>query len=178
MNIKGSAVAAATLLALCTFPMAPARAQQQMKAWSVAKFDNGMAVAGTQNESGSVLGLACNSSGQCVVFMTPASQFQCVNGSKHPIFVNSNSGAALLQTVCARVPQGGKKRIVLVFEDFEQVTKLILRDEMAGFCIPMTSGNFRVVRFSLSGSARALKSISRGQARGGRPSEILRDETL
>jgi hypothetical protein len=175
MNIKGSA-AAATLLLLGALPTAPAHAQRQD--WAVAKFDNGMAVAGTQNESGSVLGLACTSGGQCIVFMTPASQSQCVTGSKHPIFVNSNSGAALLQTVCARVAQGGKKKIVLVFEDFEQVTKLILKDQMAGFCIPMTNGSFRVVRFSLNGSARALRSISKGQARGGRPGEILRDETL
>jgi hypothetical protein len=177
MNIKGSTAAAVALLALSTLPTAQADAQQ-IRDWTVSRFDNGMGVADTHNESGSVLGLACTSNGQCVVFMTPASQFQCVSGSKHPIFVNSNSGAALLQTVCARVPQKAKKRIVLVFEDFEQVTKLILRDQMAGFCIPMTNGDFRVVRFSLNGSARALNSLAKGRARGGRPGEILRDETL
>jgi hypothetical protein len=80
--------------------------------------------------------------------------------------------------VCGRMPQGSRKRIVLLFEDFEQVTKLILKDQMAGFCIPMKNGDFRVVRFSLNGSARALQLMAKGRARGGRPGDILRDETL
>ena len=125
--------------------------------WSVGASDDGTIVtAETINESGASFGLVClTSDGDCMWSLD--AQPDCEHGATYPIMANTDSGAYSLTMRCAK--SGSVK--LLVFTDFAPLEEIVTNSQgRVGFAIPMKDGQFRVVRFSMSGAHKAAKQAS------------------
>jgi hypothetical protein len=125
--------------------------------WSVVRADNGDMVAGTHQDNYSkVLIYRCfKSQKQCAHVVIV--DVECDDGHSYPILVNSSHAALSMDAVCSVNDGRGE----LVLSEFDAVHEILQKADVVGFAVPMQSGQFKVVRFSLNGSARAMEHAER-----------------
>lgn len=124
--------------------------------WKLHTVDD-IQVARTVNNTGSIVGVLCNTSEDgCVAYI--AINSTCDVGESYPMMVNSSVGAIPLVATCTI---WGKSKY-LVFDDFEGVILAFETGGEIGFAMPMASGQFRVIRF---GTIGAIKAIAKARAR-------------
>jgi hypothetical protein len=82
----------------------------------------------------------------------------CEADSKYPLLANTDGGAVHLQVVC-RGLSANKEFYSYVFDDFQAVDNLIKAGVRVGFAFPMQGDEFRVIRFSLTGSGSAVTNM-------------------
>lgn len=111
----------------------------------------GLSEAYTGNDSGSVFGFLC-SADSCSAYLDVNSQ--CDENSSIPMLINAESGSAYVTAKCTHFSQAGSVRYISVIDD-KQIATVISSGAAIGFAIPMLSGEFKVVRFSLDGALRA-----------------------
>jgi hypothetical protein len=166
-------------LVLASSPLAAAPPKSgTVKDWTFTDYADGTAGAQTTNESESSLGVYCASKDNCLAYL--ATDSGCQDGSKYTVMMNANSGAnALLATCKSLATPRSKQQFALFFEDLGAVLDTMLKDHTVGFAIPLASGQFKVVRFSLEGSNETLAAVdsAEGAAPGAKPA-VNRDETL
>lgn len=130
-----------------------------VKNWVSQNYADGSSGAWTNNESGSSLGLYCTAANQCTAFL--GADTGCDDGSKYPAMMNTDSGASSQPMTCANISSANEKpRYVLVFDDFQTVLGVVLKNHAIGFAIPLAGGMFKVMHFSLEGSNEALAAVS------------------
>lgn len=140
------------------------------EAWSIHPADDGTGVgtAGTMNDSGSSLILACGTGtngGRCVwtIYMGTS----CDRGHKQSLFVNSDAGAVHLTVACTgQIPEG---LYSYVFPDLDEVDRIIRQGTRIGFALPLKSDNFRVIRFDLQGATNAIEQMRAAARRPSNP---------
>jgi hypothetical protein len=128
----------------------------------------------TSNSSGSSFGLLCIDS--CTFYLD--SGIQCTENAKTPFLVNADSGSTFVISSCIHFPQNGRVRYVNSIQDKDVVTA-IASGQIIGFAIPLESGDFKVVRFSLNGALQTTALAVKGlEARPKSRNAILRDKTM
>ena len=105
----------------------------------------------TGNDSGSTFGFLCGSD-SCSAYLDVKSH--CDENSSIPMLINAESGSAYVSAKCTHFPQAGSVRYIAVIED-KLIATAISSGAAIGFAMPMLSGEFKVVRFSLDGALRA-----------------------
>jgi hypothetical protein len=70
----------------------------------------------------------------------------------YPVLVNSEHSALSMNTICS-VNDG---RSELILTEFDLIHEIIKKSGIIGIAVPMASGHFKVVRFSLNGSIKAM----------------------
>jgi len=73
------------------------------------------------------------------------------------VLANSDIGAMPLGVYCDDKLHDGASRYV--FTDFDRLTNIVTRGMRVGFALPLQSDHFRVVRFDLRGSRRAVSEM-------------------
>jgi hypothetical protein len=131
----------------------------------------------TLNDSGSIFGEWCTVSTRICVWMVGMDS-GCEGDSTYPVLANTDTGAAPLNIKC-----GGKLADTNLsryqFQDYKSVEGLLKGSHMIGFAIPMKADQFKVVRFSLSGSERAISAMEAAVAKVVKPkSGDTRNTTL
>ncbi|GAA5317318.1 MAG: hypothetical protein AseanaTS_25230 [Candidatus Pelagadaptatus aseana] len=122
-------------------------------AWDLSGSD--YAYAATHNAEGRVLGQYCYfNEGAC--FYQVSLGVTCNKGAQYPSILNSSSGAAEVRLVCSHRQNGDN---VFVVAPFEGVDKLVKEASDLGFAVAMEQGQFKVIRFSLSGSEHAITAM-------------------
>jgi hypothetical protein len=109
----------------------------------------------TDNES--YLIYSCHVNDAC--YLTLLVTATCDLGSTYPMLINSDSGAASVQTTCIEnhADIGGAE---YGFDDPEAaLAQTVFLDSRIGIAIPMADGKFRAVRFSLIGSQEAMARV-------------------
>lgn len=91
-----------------------------------------------------------------------------------PVLVNANNGAVPLVASCRNL----KNSWFLVLEDYDDMKMVLEAGGDAGFAIPLASGQFRVIRFSMRGASRALQEVQRLSSPGGTTSPRRSDQIL
>lgn len=126
--------------------------QRQFGDWFVVRADNGDMVAATQQDNFSkALVYRCfQALSKCAHVVI--ADIECEDANTYPVLVNSEHSALSMNTLCS-VNEG---RSELILTEFDLIHEIIRKSDVIGIAVPMTSGHFKVVRFSLDGSNRAL----------------------
>jgi len=125
---------------------------EQYQKWHVLQTSNGDGVAATFGKDTDIsLVFRCFAKDkQCLHLIRP--KIKCDDGGEYPMLVNSDSGAYLLTAICGHskgVPE-------LYLKEYDKVHNMLKNGSYIGFAIPMESGSFKAVRFSLMGSSKAM----------------------
>lgn len=172
--LRRIAILVGLLIAASTLSAAPRTIT--IKDWIFKSYDDGSAGAYTENQSGSSLGLYCASKADCTVYLTSGDG--CDEGAKVPMLMSAGGGASSLSTTCKNIANAGEKPFyVNVIDDFNGVLNTMLKEHAVGFAIPMASGQFKVVRFSLEGTNEALAAVN-GSLRATAKPAANRDQVL
>lgn len=107
----------------------------------------------TSNDSGSAFGFLCNTD-SCSAYLDTNNR--CDEGVNVPILINAESGSAYVSSKCTHFPLAGSVRYLAVIDD-KQIATAIATGTVIGFAIPLASGEFKVVRFSLKGANSATE---------------------
>lgn len=129
---------------------------QKYDAWIVGQIegDEGL-YAATVNDSSGVLGQYCyTDSNNCLWLI--ATDVTCEQENKYPVLVNADGGSAQMELVCLKFEN--KPRYA--FTDFKKIDDVIRSSNIyIGFAFPMESGHFKVSRFLLGGSLKAITTM-------------------
>ncbi len=120
--------------------------------WTVVRADNGDLVALTgQDDFSKVLAYRClKELDRCLHVLI--ADVQCEDGSVYPVLVNAEYSALSMNTLCSE----NDGRYELVLTEFDLIHEILLKSHVVGIAVPMASGKFKVVRFSLNGSTKAM----------------------
>jgi hypothetical protein len=120
--------------------------------WIVVRADNGDMVAGTQqdNFSKALVYLCFKNLNKCAHVLI--ADIVCEDKNMYPVLVNSEHSALSMNTICS-VNDG---RSELILTEFDLIHEIIKKSGIIGIAVPMASGHFKVVRFSLNGSIKAM----------------------
>lgn len=129
-------------------------------------------LASTTNASQSAFGVVCGT--ECVFFFNPV--LACNDSAKIPVLINSPAGAFPATLTCRKT---GDRNLLSAPIDTTLLDAMEIGGEL-GVALPMESGQFKVTRFSLTGSIRAtLRAYSLSASGQKNPGEKgLRDQTL
>lgn len=105
----------------------------------------------TGNDSASTFGFLCGPD-SCSAYLDVKSP--CDENSSIPMLINAESGSAYVSAKCAHFSQAGSVRYISIIDD-KHIAAAISSGAAIGFAIPLLSGEFKVVRFSLDGALRA-----------------------
>lgn len=139
----------------------PANADPQttVKSWTYGAMDDGSAAASTTSDSGTQLVVYCVAKKQCYIFVR--SDIGCDNGNKQVFLVNAESGAAPFTMTCTKLDiAGSKSQFANSFDNFKDILDIILENHSIAIAIPLISGMFQVVHFSLEGSNEAISAVA------------------
>ncbi|MBT8569231.1 hypothetical protein G6705_04635 [Polynucleobacter paneuropaeus] len=106
--------------------------------------------AHTANDSNSSFGLFC--SGDTCLFYVHQN-FDCKPGEKYSALVNSGAVSGPISVQCAKI----NGNVFQILDPFNLVLDASKNAEVIGFAFPLSNGAFTVARFSLAGSADAMK---------------------
>lgn len=120
--------------------------------WFVVRADNGDMVAGTiQDNFSKALVYRCfKDFNKCAY--TLIADIECTDGHTYPVLVNSELSALSMNTICSK----NDDKYELLVTDIQQLHEIVKKSNVIGFAIPMASGEFKVIRFSLNGSSKAM----------------------
>lgn len=150
---------------------------QKYDAWIVGPIDGDEGLyAATVNDSSGVLGQYCyTESNNCLWLI--ATDVTCEQESKYPVLVNADGGSAQMELVCLKFEN--KPRYA--FTDFKKIDEVIRSSSIyIGFAFPMESGHFKVSRFLLGGSLKAITMMRNKAEKNQRskPKRSTRDLSL
>ena len=119
------------------------------KNW-IVDITNNTTEARTANDSDSSFGLFC-SKDSCLFYVHQ--NFDCTPGEKYSALVNSGAVSGPVFVECTKI----NGNIFQILEPFNLVLEASKNAEVIGFAFPLSNGAFTVARFSLAGSAEAMK---------------------
>jgi hypothetical protein len=155
-------VAKTLWILLCAFPSASA-ADLRFGDW-VAHVTGNEREAFTNNESGSALGVLCSVESQhCLAYLR--ANTTCSEGNKQVALVNTDSGAFPIDMLCSKIRGQSGPEFVNLLGSYDDMRDVILKHNSIGIALPMTGGQFKVVRFSLIGSNQAIEAVEHLPAR-------------
>jgi hypothetical protein len=147
-------------MALSILASSPVEADQQtiVKNWTYGATGNGSAAASTASDSGTQLVVYCAAKKQCYIFVR--SDIGCDDGNKQIFLVNAESGAEPFTMTCTKLDiPGSKSQFANSFDNFKEILNVILENHSIAIAIPLVSGMFQVVHFSLEGSNEAISAV-------------------
>lgn len=125
------------------------------QSWAVIKSDDGKdLIAVTLNNEGNFIGYRCFSSNKTCIHVLSAGT-NCEDGGTYPILVNSDYSPMTMNTVC-NITNANHE---LLLTQYDTIHEILKKGSNVGFAIPMQSGQFKVVRFSLLGSDEAMDYV-------------------
>lgn len=122
--------------------------------WTVSADASGTEAA-TINKSGSIFGFACIVSiDRCIYYIS--THTTCDQGASSAILISSDSGALASTINCIKLGDSYYNSI----QSTSDLATAISKGTTIGIAIPMESGQFKVVRFSLIGASVAIPAAA------------------
>jgi hypothetical protein len=159
MKIKNLATWVSIFSLLCS--LGAANGQTKYGDWFIVRADDGTGdvIAGTSTDGSAkeLLGYRCFAKSQKCMHILVANT-ACSEGNSYPMLINSVSGAYKVDGICSKV----KNFDQLLLTPYDSIRTPIEKDGgLIGFAIPMESGAFKAVRFSLKGAKSATDAAER-----------------
>ena len=153
---------------------------QYFGSWFVGpSSSSGPHYAATINDSGNLLGQYCFPADDSCLWLL-GMKTSCTEGARYPVLANSDAGAFHMEVLCSAKLDNGMHQYV--FTDFAKVDDVLSKGTRAGFAIPLDNDQFRVVRFSITDSNRAVARMKSNAEKAQKPSPRsprgTRDQTL
>jgi hypothetical protein len=129
-------------------------------AWFEGETDDGILYAATTNDDGQLLAQYCDvSNGTCQWVMI--TEIGCdVGKTQTPTLVAAPAGGISTTLAClSKFVTAGKTFHKFGFYPFDSVDTAFRQTGTVGIAFPMETGQFRVVRFSLSGGAGVIDAM-------------------
>ena len=147
------------LLASVIFVPVTAQADVQVKQdWRWDLSDKNYAYASTENKDQRTLGQYCYyGTGSCLYAISLG--VTCSKGSEFSAILNSNVGSARVRLVCGHRMEDEN---AFYIRPFSEVDGIVKEGSTIAFAVPMKSGEFKIVQFSLAGSAVAIDRMRLG----------------
>lgn len=137
------------LLAALTFPASAA--------WTEGETSDGDLYAATTNDDGQVLAQFCTVADATCQWVLVTQDTCEVGKTRTPTLISAPAGATSATMAClSTTPSGGKTLYRLGFYPFDSVDAAFRQTGIVGIAIPLESGQFRVVRFSLVGGTAVI----------------------
>ncbi|PLX98412.1 MAG: hypothetical protein C0623_12110 [Desulfuromonas sp.] len=127
---------------------------EQFKDWMVDFSDAGFIYAATISDTGNVFGQYCFIETEHCVYLI-GMKTACKKDSEYPVLINSDKGAYNTSFICGGYLSKIDK-YQYYFSDFDLIDKAAKKGNLIGFALPLQSDRFKVVRFSLRGSADSI----------------------
>lgn len=125
--------------------------------WRIEVVDANTIAAYTMNDSGGLFGKICYvDAQQCLWVLT--SSAPCETDGNYAVLSNSKAGANMHGLTCLPHRQLGQQ--LMRFDSFEEVSSIAQQSGQVGFAFPIMDGQFRVLRFSLTGSTLATDQLN------------------
>lgn len=125
--------------------------------WRIEVIDANTLAAYTMNDSGGLFGKICYvDAQQCVWVLT--SSAPCETDGEYAVLSNSKAGANMHSLTCLPHRELGQQ--LMRFDRFEEVSAIAQQVGQVGFAFPIMDGQFRVLRFSLTGSTLATDQLN------------------
>jgi hypothetical protein len=122
------------------------------KDWMWSPHGDGYAWAGTGNDAGRFLGIACYyESGNCVYLVSLG--LNCNESSEYPSLVSTDKGVEVVTLVCTGI-EGA-----FAIMPYDTVDNLIRQASRLRMAVAVDNEQFKVVSFSLAGSTAAVKEM-------------------
>ncbi len=122
------------------------------KDWFWGVDDTEFFYAATLNSSEHIIGQYCYlESGNCMYMVGIG--ITCEEGYETPALINSNKGAVQIKLVCAHKYEDQNVLFITPFDDIDNIIRQASHIRIA---VPMENDQFKVSRFSLSGSSYAI----------------------
>ena len=110
-------------------------------------------IAATSQDDDKFLAYRCfTSEGKCAHVIVTATR--CEEGGNYPVLINASSGSLTVDCLCSENENGTYELVPKNFDNFHNT--LTESSGYIGFAIPLESGQFKVIRFSLNGAKRAM----------------------
>lgn len=153
MSRKSLIVAAA----LCLLPLTASAQTRTFGQWTVIRSDDKEdLIAATAVDDDKYLAYRCfAASGKCAHIVNLAAE--CEDGKEYPVLINSSHAAAAITCTCSE--NEDRYELIPDFDDFHPL--LANSTGYIGFALPLASGQFKVVRFSLNGAKDAMRAAQR-----------------
>lgn len=127
--------------------------------WEVIDGSDNNYLAVSQNDSGNLLAYTCDKKTTVCVWVLGITD-ACVDGSTYPVLINADAGAGNGAVFCAgQIGSSGLYRYR--FEDFQVMDDAMKGAGRVGVAFPLQGGDFKVVRFDLSGFSQARADTER-----------------
>lgn len=148
-----------TLALLLVLPSAAIGADFRFGDWIVS-LDSDFKETFTANDSGSSVGVLCAATTQrCLVYLR--TNTTCSVGDKQVALVNASAGAFSIQMECSQLQFDSGPEFVNFLGEYDTMRDALFKSNDIGIALPMTSGHFKVVRFSLKGSNQAIEAVEK-----------------
>jgi hypothetical protein len=128
------------------------------KDWDYNLSNPDYAWAATANNKGRILGQYCYYDEESCMYLVSFGT-TCDEGAEYTALANTNNGAYSLNLICGHEY---KKQNVFYVTPFKEIDSIVKDASIIGFALPLESGSFKVVRFSLRGSTYAIKMMRDG----------------
>ena len=124
--------------------------------WSIGLINDGSGMyAATVNDSGHVFGKYCYTETQ-MCYWTISINSTCEEDGSYAGLLNGENAGVHVNSLCVRSTSDNSNQIIHPFDLIERQVKGSGR---MGIAFPMSSGEFRVYRWSLRGSSAAIKAM-------------------
>lgn len=127
-----------------------------VNSWFVDTDNPSMFYAATISDTGTVFGQYCFSKSQACVYLIGMST-ACVKGTKYSVLANSDAGSSYHEIYCDTQLSSGLYRYI--FTNFDSIDNLVKSASRIGFAMPLKNDQFIVLRYNLSGAAKAVTQM-------------------
>ena len=111
--------------------------------------------AATMNSDGRILGQYCYYNEEYCIYVVSFGTL-CTEGDKYPVLLNTETFSKSVEMVCGHIYKDAN---VFYFTDFDEIDSAVRSSPSIGYALAMKEGRFKVVRFSLSGSGKAIDAM-------------------
>ena len=147
----------ATLLA---FLACPALAEDRVEHgdW-VSQFRDGAGEASTHENGTSMFGMLC-ADRVCRYYF--ANGIPCEPGNNYPLMLTTGAGALAFDAICEPMSTANGDVMLYWFKESKQLNDAFAQSAAIGFAFPLTTGQFKISRFSMNGFTDAITRMVNG----------------
>ncbi|MRI35503.1 hypothetical protein EOPP23_21320 [Endozoicomonas sp. OPT23] len=147
-----------SILALLVFSIASNAEVIKSEKWNWDLSHKDYAYAATINDTNRILGQYCYYADSTCYYLVSLG-ITCETGDEYPSLINTDSTATTINLICGHKYNNEN---VFFIKPFDQIDKIVKKSNKVGFAVAMENGEFKVVRFSLNGSSKAIENMLLG----------------
>ena len=136
-----------------------------------SQFQDGMGEASTHENGMSMFGMLCGN-GSCRYYF--ANGLDCEPSVNYPLMLTTDVGAVPVEAVCEPMATANGDVLLYWFAETPYLNEAFTKTPAIGIAFPLTNGEFKLSRFSMSGFSDAVERMVEVM-RGDKPQESTKE---